>query len=565
LSGNQENDELKELALEIRSLHDILKTQRSPQRSFHIYNNVQDILTHMERLLPAPSACTTLIQLYFHNFENCTRVLHRGTAWTQFRAYLNNSLILGSGHVCLPLLVAVVSIASSLGTLSECDNPRLHGQDDGIGAYQLLRNYLDVIPTKQWKDLNTMRLAVLMLKYQKSCYLTDIESWQWSGHVLRRAMGAGLHNANLKKENIFESETRKRLWLSILELDLTFAIASGMPANCPTWQNSPPLNVNDGMLWPGMIERPQSRPIEEWTDGSCQHVLAQSFNDRLAAYRLVSLGTIASYSTILEHTRHLEHVIHDLPQIFRLASMVESASDSPPHRLLAKMELDFLLRRSLNACYAPYAAQMPLDDRYKEASILWIQGTSFSLCFQDLFDPKYPSLDLPQPEGLWDYFYNVYRSDIHSYFLANCLELQRLRARHADASDGMNPAYHGHALITPMKVAGWNIEGITKSLEDTIDPLARRIGRQGSHLREVVKWTAVIGSLRVNPTCSTHHAIKNELQGLVSFLKSHTLALRQPGEASRHHRVVTQDHLSDLQWLQKYLVEAEDNEEVGAE
>lgn len=532
------------------------------QDTFHIYDDVQDVLAHLERLLPAPNACTTLIQLYFHNFENCTRVLHRGTAWSCFRAYLNDSLIPGSRHVCLPLLAAVVSIASSLGTLPECDNSRLHGQDDGIGAYQLLRNYLNLMKTEQWNDLTTIRLAVLTLKYQKSCPLSDIESWQWSGDVLRRAMAAGLHITHTRKENVFESEMKRRLWLSILEFDLTFAIASDMPANCPTWQSGLPLNVNDEMIWPGITERPQGRGVEEWTDGTCQHVLAQSFNERLAAYSLVSSGTIASYSTILEHTRHLEHVIHDLPQIFRLASMAEDASDSPPHRLLAKMEMDFLLRRPLNACYAPYAAEMSLDDRYKEARILWIQGTSFSICFQDLFDPKYPSLDLPQPEGLWDYFYNVYSWDVHRYFLANCLELQRLRTIHADAPDVVSPAYQGHSLRTSVKVAGWNIEGITKSLEDTINPLARRIGRHGSSLRELVQWTAVVGALRVSPTCSRRHAIKNELQGLLAFLKHRRQDLTESEQESMDKAGLTRDGPAALKWLQRYLRGANEDEEL---
>jgi len=563
LNDTGASEELHHIAYELRSLHESTRTnQESPRSDFRIYDNVQAVLAHMERLLPAPSICTTLIQLYFHNFENCTRVLHRGTAWTQFGAYFNDTLVSGTRHVCLPLLTAVVSIASSLGTLPECNNSRLHGQDDGIGAYQLLRNYLDLISTSQCKDLRVMQLAALTLKYQKSCPLTPVESWHWSGQVLRRAMAGGLYKVNSGKDNIFEAETKKRLWLSLLEMDLTHAIASDMPPNCPTWQYDPPLNVNDSMLQPGITERPQASNLEEWTDGACQHILAQSFNERLAAYRLVCSGTTVPYSTILQHTRHLEHVIHDLPTIFRLVSMAEDASDTPPHRLLAKMELDFLLRRPVNACYAPYAAEMPYDDRYKESRILWIQGMSFSICFQDLFDPKYPSLDLPQPEGLWDYFYNVYQWDAHNFFLANCLELQRLRSIQTNIPDIMSPAYHGHTLRTSVKVAGWNIEGITKSLEDMIDSLTRRIGRHGSRLRDVVRWTAVIGALRVTPTYSRHHAIKNELQGLIPFLKGRTLTYGQHEETTIRYASASQGRLSDLEWLQSYFTEAEDDEEL---
>ena len=437
--------------------------------------------------------------------------------------------------------------------MPECNNPLLNGEHDGIGAYQLLREYLNLIDTEQWKDVTTIQIAALTLKYHKSCPLDPSESWQWSGQVLRRAMAAGIDRTGLGQGSIFDSQIRKRLWLSLLEMDLTLAIACGMPANCPTWQKRSLLNVDDAMLWPGMTVCPAEKDVEEWTDSACQHVLAQSFNDRLTAYQQVSSGTIAPYSTILGHTRHLEHVIHNLPTIFRLVSTAENDSDAPASRLLAKMELDFLLRRPLTACYAPYAADMPSDDNLKEARILWIQGTSYSICFQDLFDPKYPSLDLPQPEGLWDYFYNVYRWDVQKYFLASCLELQRLRKMQVDAPDIVSPAYREHTMHTSVKVAGWNIEGITKSLEDTIDPLARRTGRHGSDLREVVKWTAVIGSLRTSSTGSTHSAIMNELQGLISFLKGRSLVNDSPSNTLVQTRAMKDAPPSSLRWLQEYL------------
>ena len=549
------------MASDLRSLHEMTASVHRPHRDFRIHSNAQDVLHHMEELLPPPHTCHALIEHYFNYFENCTRILHRGTSMSLFRAYFNGTLTPAMKAIVLPKLIAALSAISSLAVFPECDQPALHGHFDGVGAYQLLRNILELISDKDWLEVSTIQIALLTLRYHKSSPLTELSMWQWSGQILRRAIAAGVHRKPDIEHNVFESETKRRLWLTAIELDLSLAIASGMPANCPIWrQHGSPMNVDDSQLYPGMQEQPSDDHDGRWTDGICQHVLAQSINERMLAYKSVSTESIDDYSEVLQHTRRLEQIIHDLPLTFRFGPSTDEASDTP-HRLMAKMELDFLLRRPLNACYAPYAIAMPPDDRYKQARIPWIQGCTISICFQDLFDPKYPTLDLPEPEGLWDYFYNVYKWDADCFMLANCLELQRLRSLHDEAPDAPSPAFHGHALRTPVKVMGWSIESITKSLEDTIDPLARRVGRHGSGLRDVVRWTAIIGSLRVNPSCSRLHAIKNELQGLTSTLKSR-LTGRSGVAVNSASRGNENDARVNMRWVQRYLMQSEDDTEL---
>lgn len=449
---------------------------------------------------------------------------------------------------CLPTLLAVVSMGSSLGTCPECENLILNGQHDGIGAYQLIRNYLTLLTEKQWAELSNLQIAVLSLKTHKSSSLTPVQTWQWSGEIVRRAMAAGIHQLPADGKGVYEQEIKRRLWLTTLELDLTLAVASNMPATCPSWDHEAPLNINDNKLYPLMESLPVSEDLEQWMDGMCQHVLSQSFNTRREAYALITTGKLPQYSTILSRTRHLEQIIHDLPQV-----MTNQESDSP-YRLVAKMEVDFLLRRPLNACYAIYGAEPSPNDAYKESRIPWIQGCNFSVCYQDLFDPKYPTLDLPSPEGLWDFYYNTYDWDVYRYFLSNCLELQRLRLLDKDAADVASQSFQGHTLREPVKIMGWTVEGITKSLEDVIDPLSRRLGRHPSDLGDVVRWVAIIGALRVNPSCSRRHAIKNELQELSSGL---IRRFYSGTETERSVVLKPRAGISDVEWLKKVLSEEE--------
>lgn len=505
----------------------------------------------MEQIVPSERSCKVLIDLYFETFETSLRVLHSITR-TQFRAFFRGQLIEGQRTTCLPTLLAVLSMASTLGTCTECDNPALHGQHDGIGAYQLLRNYLLLLTEKQWQELSNLQIAVLTLRSHKSALLNPVQIWQWSGEIVRRAMAAGLHYLSFGDTNVYTVEIKRRLWLTILELDLTLAIAAGMPSSSPPWDHEAPLSIDDSKLYPLMESLPSSESLDKWTDGICQHVLAQSYNYRREAYALISADKPASHATILHHTRHLEQIIHDLPTVFKLSSATSQESDSP-YRLIAKMELDFLLRRPLNACYAIYGAEFSADDEFREARIPWIQGCCFSICFQDLFDPNFPMLDLPSAEGLWDFFYNCYGWDVHRFMLSNSLELQRLRSLDKDAVDVASQPFQGHTSREPVRIMGWTIGSITASLDQTIDPLIRRLGRHGSSFEDTVRWVAVMGGLRVSPSCARLHAIKNELQELVSNLCSLHGCGNDVQRKSSCLSTAQARSASDLAWLKTIL------------
>lgn len=540
-------EELGALARDLAAVGRFLEKPRPRDGNFHVYGKIDQVLAHMEQLLPPEKDCKVLIDLYFQTFESSLRVLHP-IAKTQFRAFFRGQLIQGQKMTCLPTLLAVISLGSSLGTCLECDIPLLDGQHDGIGAYQLIRNYLALLTERQWTELPNLQIAVLSLKGPLSSSPNPVQTWQWSGEIIRRAMAAGIHHLSSESKDVYEREIKRRLWLTILELDLTLAIASNMPVTCPPWDHEPPPSINDNKLYPLMESLPVSEDLERWTDGICQYVLSLSLNARREAYALITTEKLAPCSTILSHTRHLEQIIHDLPQV-----MTNQESDSP-YRLVAKMEVDFLLRRPLNACYAIYGAEPSPDDAYRESRIPWIQGCNFSVCYQDLFDPKYPTLDLPSPEGLWDFYYSAYDWDIYRYFLSNCLELQRLRSLDKNAADVASQSFQGHTLRQPVKIMGWTVEGITKSLEDVIDPLIRRLGRRPSELGDVIRWVAIIGALRVNPSCSRRHAIKNELQELSSGL------VRRFGRGLEVERTTSRGltprgDMSDIDWLKKVLAE----------
>lgn len=87
-------EELGALANDLSAVGKLLEKPRTSNGSFHIYGDIDQVLAHMERLLPSEKDCRVLIDLYFQTFENSLRVLHP-IAKTQFRAFFRGQLIQG--------------------------------------------------------------------------------------------------------------------------------------------------------------------------------------------------------------------------------------------------------------------------------------------------------------------------------------------------------------------------------------------------------------------------------------------------------------------------------------
>src|SRR5436853_507512 len=76
---------------------------------------------------------------------------------------------------------------------------------------------------------------------------------------------------------IFWAEMRRRLWVTVVEMDLQMSLTCGMPAMvCATdFTCGVPANVNDTDLTLEMRYPPSSRSFAEWSDSLPQVVLAQ--------------------------------------------------------------------------------------------------------------------------------------------------------------------------------------------------------------------------------------------------------------------------------------------------
>ncbi|KAJ6157807.1 hypothetical protein N7470_005399 [Penicillium chermesinum] len=166
-------------------------------------------------------------------------------------------------------------------------------------------------------QISTLRLQILLIMARNAFGMKRSQAWLATSTLVKSAMMAGYHRDPSKNSRIsvFNKEMRRRIWVTILELDLQVAIDRGMP---PSIQSSDhdslrPLNIDDEELDETTVESPRDRPVHEITDSSFATALARSLDLRLKTCALMHSPHInCRYEEIQrldwEFNRHLSQI-----------------------------------------------------------------------------------------------------------------------------------------------------------------------------------------------------------------------------------------------------------------
>lgn len=181
------------------------------------------------------------------------------------------------------------------------------------------------------------------------------------GVVVRQAMSLGLHHDPSHHGGAvpaFEAEMHRRLWATILQIEVQQAITSGMPPliRIHDFNTFPPSNLNDEDLDPSstadVIVTPRSN--DEYTDSSFQILLSQSLSPALEIVAVAnSLSGAFSYTQVLELDAYLRDL---LSQVTRLRTILatEPCPTKRDSRFIQIPMLDISIRRILLILHRQY-------------------------------------------------------------------------------------------------------------------------------------------------------------------------------------------------------------------
>jgi hypothetical protein len=473
--------------------------------------------------LPPHGVCEKLAELYFDNMEHCFRILH----FPSFKAQLDIFFHQGE-HACkfgfLPQLVGALAVAMMLGTHPECQTAAAYPVVRPSNAIHLMKTFLQDLPDNDKYLLPVLQVKMLYL-ICRWLHLDRVDDlFHLSGDLLRDALVMKMDKdpTTLPDITIFEGELRRRAWMTIIEVDLMLSLLCNMPCLVPAYNSQPPRNVNDEDIFEGMVSLPASRPTTNWTNGICQYLLAQTFPRRVAACSEVDKAESITAQLMLPHIQYLEQVLLELPPPMRFNYLGDKASKTPA-RLMARMELDISIRRPLMHLYSRGLQNCADADVQQQLMAGFLQSCLMIVNYQDLFDPQYSELDVPWPQGYWDFFYCCYRQELGQATLGICLMIQHLvsAVRDSGSSADNNASSPNIAICTNAKGPSYNRDSLITATRDTLDPMRRRLPFRGSQLKDVVFYEIILASIIPRGAgLQIEDAIIKRLQDLVHECRS---------------------------------------------
>lgn len=191
--------------------------------------------------------------LYFDTFETSYRVLHEPTFWRAFGVFWERPKESPPSFA-----VSLVLVMACVRCLAADFEPVFVG--DCSVERQTASRWIDICEAwlthqgRKHLTLEHFQVSCLLLIAKRVNCVKMKQDWVYSGDVLRLAMSSGLHrNPDLLppgRTTEYEKEMRRRLWATVMELELQSSIDAGLPSSlCGLhFDSPPPANMDDEAL-----------------------------------------------------------------------------------------------------------------------------------------------------------------------------------------------------------------------------------------------------------------------------------------------------------------------------
>lgn len=303
-------------------------------------------------ILPPRDVVEAFVNNYLHTFETTHRLLHIPTFNDEMRQFWENPGSVSNAWLAQLLMMLALGC------------PRGQREKD-IGAVDtfldLAEAYLNSTPFMYKPNLEILRTMCMMVLAKQIDIVAFDDSdavWSFLGLIVRLAISIGLHMdpSHFDDMPILEREMRKRIWTTIVFMDLQNSIESSMPITLKSYDFDcpPPANFNDCDLsdLAGHVH-PHSDDI--FTDSSYQILQAKSFGISLQVMDLVDrISTVNDTKALFELDAKVRNLLKETSQVFNIAQN-SSLQDAERTRtiILQKTITEMYLRRLLLELYRP--------------------------------------------------------------------------------------------------------------------------------------------------------------------------------------------------------------------
>ncbi|KAJ5308851.1 hypothetical protein N7508_004230 [Penicillium antarcticum] len=484
------------LAREVQFLQSKTQAPLDSPQSMSELESFPELLQLLQSL-PSKSICDRLVAVYTNNFEKTLRVLHIPSflgQYEHFWASPEDESYLSSPFI--PQLTAILAVSIMLGEESIKMEDITPWEYLRLNAVGLLQAWLQKLPRKHRTELTTLQIETLVLLARQLRLTSAEESWKAAGSLVRSAMVMGLHIdlSGSTKMSVFQAESRRRLWITIAEMDLQASITSGMPIMTPLvdFHALSPANLNDADFNQSTTELPPPRPLDEPTDTLALVTLSRTLSHRVNAMNFIQqTGPDRDIDEQLKQGRILEECLLGIPDPLKIDHTL--GSDTMPPAILNQVLLDLYIRRPLLCLYRPVSTGRNQDHTaLQEIQQACLDSSLTILSYQDYFDPNLADLDAQNSNEYWDIFHKLCKNDVLWAALSVC-DYMRQFAQQASITDQQSS--NGFSDLNT-KNQSHSKASLTRLVENTLESLSRRIGEAGNNVKDILLLAVVLQSVR---------------------------------------------------------------------
>lgn len=364
---NDKNSELNRLLHECKLLGRLAKVQ---------YPVYQPILPDFRNLIPPRDVCDQLVQGYFNTLESIYRILHAPTFYEEYDQYWRDTQSTNTAFVMKLLLVMAI------GT-------RFHRDPtNAVALRSSVPDWIHAVQTwmtspfeKSRVNLTAVQIHCLLLLARQACAVSGDLVWISAGSLLRTAMHVGLHRdpRRLPKMPLLQAEVRRRLWATVLELQLQSSVDSGGAPmiSLKDCDCEPPSNIDDEDLTGEEVKAADAiaKPMDTFTQTSAQIILLKSFPIRLKIAKTMNdLRAHFSYDAALKHHEELSASLRSNAlslQSFR-------SGGGQPTNFQTNL-LDLLTQRFVLTLHYPFAMRARTEPIYYFSRKICVEKSLFLL------------------------------------------------------------------------------------------------------------------------------------------------------------------------------------------
>ena len=503
-----------------RALQVDYRASSEPLKAF--VESLSPVQKRMIDLLPNKMACDSLLDSYLTTGEGIFRIIHKTSFRREYDKYWEGREYSES---FLPRLLCILAIASSSTAeahlLGSGHSEVIHAPT----AVALVRIWLNSLRGKQLVDFTMLQAEVLVLYAQKSIASRAQDHWTQLGSVVRRAMTMGLHRdpSEFPQITIFGGEIRRRLWFTIMEMDVHASLFCSLPAVVRYGEYScyPPRNLDDEELTPDMKELPKSKPMDQLTTSQLQSHAARTLPWRMrVASILARIDTVYDYNEVLEIAGKLESILDDVTCLFPRKYSPDPLQRYKDWRL--RFHLDVHVRQALLALYRPFA--LSTANCPTQISAGYLKSSMSVLSYMDELDPQIPSY-----QEIIQRYRLLLKPDILQAAFGLCFFIRNapgntisgsgdpLNTESSRQMPNLSPAVSANHSSSDGRLL-WSTPALVKAVEHALDMLISVVEDSTSDLREIIALSIVLHSVQSASPEERRERIKTSVRKLLESM-----------------------------------------------